>query len=144
MSVILTNGRLIDGRSDAVREACDVIIAGERIVAVEGAKDRSGGDGTVIDCAGRTIMPGLIDCHTHYLADPRSATPFDDANDGPDAAAVLRGARNARVAIEAGITTTRGAGAPRQLNFALRDAINAGDIPGPRMLAPGEADDPAC
>jgi imidazolonepropionase-like amidohydrolase len=81
----------------------------------------------------------LIDCHAHYLFDPGSPSPFAQARDESDAMTVLRGARNARSALQAGVTTTREAGAPRQLNFPLRDAIASGLIPGPRILAPGEA-----
>ncbi len=91
----------------------------------------------MVDCAGLTLLPGLIDCHAHYTLDPWSTDSLEKVRRESDAVAITYAARSARVALQAGITSTRDAGAPRQLNFALRDAIAAGLIPGPRLLAPG-------
>lgn len=137
MATIFHNCRLIDGVSDEAREACDIIIEGDRIAAIENTRDWSAGEHNLIPTAGLTLLPGLIDCHAHYTIDPRMADPFGTAQRESDAMTSLRAARNAREALHAGVTTTREAGAPRQLNFALRDAIAAGLIPGPRILAPG-------
>jgi imidazolonepropionase-like amidohydrolase len=114
-----------------------VIVDGRDIAAVEASRPRGAGDGVVIDGSGLSILPGLIDSHAHYTLDPWSADPFDKVWRESDAVAITYAARAARVALHAGITTTRDAGAPRQLNFALRDAIAKGFIPGPRLLAPG-------
>lgn len=137
MTTIFHNCRLIDGISDEAREQCDVIIEDARIVAIENTREWSQGEHNLIATAGFTLLPGLIDCHAHYTIDPREPDPFGTARRESDALTSLRAARNAREALEAGVTTTRDAGAPRQLNFALRDAIAAGLIPGPRLLAPG-------
>lgn len=139
MTVILQDCRLIDGVSNTPREHCDVIVDGAHIAAIENSRDRSPGDQQLIPAKGTTMLPGLIDCHAHYVIDPWSPDPFGQAKQESDAMTILRAARSARVALEAGVTTTRDAGAPRQLNFALRDAIAAGLIPGPRLLAPGGA-----
>ena len=137
MATIFHNCRLIDGVSDEAREACDVIIEGDRIAAVENTRDWSADEHTVIPTAGLTLLPGLIDCHAHYTIDPRLPDPFGTVQREAESMTSLRAARNAREALQAGVTTTREAGAPRQLNFVLRDAIAAGLIPGPRILAPG-------
>jgi len=139
MTVIFQDCRLIDGISDTPREHCDVIVDGAHIVAIENSRQRAPGDQQLIAAKGATMLPGLIDCHAHYVIDPWAADPFGQARQESDSMTILRAARCARVALEAGVTTTRDAGAPRQLNFALRDAIAAGLIPGPRLLAPGGA-----
>jgi len=137
MQTIFQNCRVIDGVSDAARDQLDIVVEGRAIVAVEMARPREAGSATVIDGAGLTLLPGLIDCHAHYTLDPWSADPFEKVWRESDAVAITYAARAARVALHAGITTTRDAGAPRQLNFALRDAIAKGFVPGPRLLAPG-------
>ena len=139
MAVIFHNCRLIDGIDEMPRDNCDVIVDGNSIAAVQNAREWSSSEHRVVPAADSTLLPGLIDCHSHYVLDPWSVNPFEEAKKEPDAVVILRAARNARLALEAGVTTTRDAGAPRQLNFALRDAIDAGLIPGPRMLAPGLA-----
>lgn len=137
MTLIFQNCRVIDGLSDTARERCDVVIEGASIARVEPARDRAPGEGRLIPAQGYTLLPGLIDCHSHYTLDPWASDPFSLVWRESDAMCLARAARCARAALHAGITTTRDAGAPRQLNFALRDAIAAGLIPGPRILAPG-------
>src|SRR4029077_14438598 len=82
-----------------------------------------------------TVIPGLIDCHVHLTHSPSLLGPSGLHISYPRAA--LLGARNARVTLEAGFTTVRNVGAGGYADFALRDAIKAGDVPGPRMLASG-------
>lgn len=142
MAVIFHNCRLIDGIAKIPRDNCDVIVDGDSIASVENSRQWSDGEHKIVPATGSSLLPGLIDCHSHYIFNPWLATPkdvFEQAKREPDAAVILQAARNARVALQAGVTTTRDAGAPRQLNFALRDAIDAGLIPGPRLLAPGLA-----
>jgi len=90
-----------------------------------------------IDLSSATVLPGLIDCHVHLTMAPNSMGPSGLHASYPRQA--LLGARNARVTLEAGFTTVRNVAAFGYTDIALRDAINAGDIPGPRMLASGPA-----
>lgn len=137
MSIVFQDCRVIDGVGDAALEHRDVVIEGGLIARIEPARERAHGEGRLIPAQGRTLLPGLIDCHSHYTLDPWAPDPFALVWRESDAMCLARAARCARTALHAGITTTRDAGAPRQLNFALRDAIAAGLIPGPRILAPG-------
>ncbi|KAF1716348.1 Xaa-Pro dipeptidase [Pseudoxanthomonas yeongjuensis] len=107
-----------------------------RIVSIS-AWNASTASGHVIDWSAYTVVPGLMDMHTHIAdegpyADP--ATPLK-SNPGRDA---LIGAKNARATLQAGFTTVRDVGVFRGLSdVILRDAINAGLVPGPRMYVAG-------
>jgi imidazolonepropionase-like amidohydrolase len=97
---------------------------------------RSSGDRT-LELPNATVLPGLIDAHTHLTGDPRDIGYQSLGISVPRA--TLKGARNARMTLEAGFTAVRNVGAEGYSDVALRDAINAGDIPGPRMLVSGPA-----
>ena len=83
-----------------------------------------------------TVLPGLIDAHTHITFTPNFGYSRLGISIPREA---LTGARNARVTLDAGFTTIRNVGASGFTDVALRDAINAGDVPGPRMLVSGPA-----
>src|SRR2546425_144293 len=111
---------------------------GDRIVSVGpmAQVQRSASD-HLIDLPTATVLPGLTDAHTHLTGDPRNIGYQSLGISIPRA--TLTGARNARLTLEAGFTTVRNVGAQGYSDVALRDAINAGDIPGPRMLVSGPA-----
>ncbi|WMW81890.1 amidohydrolase family protein [Undibacterium cyanobacteriorum] len=106
-----------------------IVAAGSSVSVPNGAK--------VIDLGNKSLLPGLIDMHTHLTGDPESAGYSVVALSMPRVA--LTGAKNARLTLEAGFTTVRDVGAEGYTDIALRDAINAGDVPGPRMVASGPA-----
>jgi imidazolonepropionase-like amidohydrolase len=130
--------RLIDAVSDEARADVDVVVRDGRIDSIEptGALPEDEG---AIDGAGMTLLPGLIDCHAHYPIDPTVEDGFLQFRQDPDTTIVLRAAREARRALEAGTTTARSAGSPGRFDVVLRDAIEAGYVAGPRLLAAGPA-----
>jgi imidazolonepropionase-like amidohydrolase len=135
-TVIVKAARLIDGRGGPPLEPAMVRIEGERIGEVAAAIAVPAG-ATLIDLGSATLLPGLIDLHTH-LTD-RDDVHWEAAlttTTPPEAA--LWGARNARVTLLAGFTTCRDMGPTwPYVDVELRKAIDAGAVPGPRMLVAG-------
>ena len=134
--VAVKAGRLLDVKSGEYRQDQVFLIEGDRIKTVGAASEVTIPSGArVIDLSNRTVLPGLIDCHTHLTFSPFTGAYHALSISVPREA--LLGARNARVTLEAGFTTVRNVGADGFADVALRDAINAGDVPGPRMLVSG-------
>lgn len=133
--IVIHAGRLLDVKSGRWLPDQNIFIEGDKIVRVEsgGAKDAPGW--TLIDLSNAAVLPGLIDCHVHVTISPSS---FGYELLGiSEARQTLTGAANARKTLLAGFTTVRNVGALGFTDVALRDAINAGDVPGPRMLVSG-------
>jgi len=135
-TVIVKAARLIDGRGGSPLEPAMVIVRGERIEAV-GTSLAVPAGATVIDLGAATLLPGLIDLHTHLTS--REGIHWENeltTTTPPEAA--LWGARNARVTLMAGVTTCRDMGPTwPYVDVELRKAIDAGAVPGPRMLVAG-------
>lgn len=136
-SVMIHAGRLLDVKTGKLLSDQGLIIEDGKITKVGAfAELKVPADAVRIDLPDATILPGLIDAHTHITADPKFG--YDRLG-----ISVMRetliGARNARVTLQAGFTTVRNVGAGGYSDVALRDAINAGDVPGPRMLVSGPA-----
>jgi len=134
--VIIRAGHLLDVKTGKTLNDQVIVIEGDKIVAVGPASNpQAGAGGSSIDLSTSTVLPGLIDGHTHLTGDPRNIGYQSLGLSVPREA--LIGARNARLTLQAGFTTVRNVAASGYSDVALRDAINAGDIPGPRMLVSG-------
>jgi len=130
---VIRPGHVLDVRTGKMMENQAIVIEGDKIVSVGPASSAPAG-ATTIDLPNATVLPGLIDAHTHLTANPK----FGYENLGISVPReALIGAHNARVTLEAGITTVRNVGASGYSDVALRDAINTGDVPGPRMIVSG-------
>jgi imidazolonepropionase-like amidohydrolase len=132
-------GKLLDVRSG--RMLTDQLITFDSngtITAVGPASSIAlSGGATPYDLSAATCLPGLIDVHTHLTGDPSSSGYQALGISVPREA--ITGAKNARLTLRAGFTTVRNVGADGYTDVALRDGINDGDIPGPRMLVSGPA-----
>jgi imidazolonepropionase-like amidohydrolase len=136
---VLRPERVIDGSGGHARVGHQVTVAGGRISEVGPV-----GVGTgvpTVDLPDATVLPGLIDCHVHYLFDPEveQGNSVELAAGRPTADLMVTGARNARMALGAGVTTARSGGAPHDLDIPLAAGIARGDIPGPNLLPAGRA-----
>ncbi|WP_332764047.1 Xaa-Pro dipeptidase [Phenylobacterium sp.] len=136
-TVYVRAGKLIDPEQGVVQADRLIKVVGGRVVAVT-AWTSAPADGRLIDWSAYTVLPGLIDMHTHV------ADGYGSTNDPAEplkhsaAATILKGAETARVTLRAGFTSVRDAGVYRGLSdVALRDAIEAGQVEGPRMKVAG-------
>src|SRR5207245_251545 len=136
--IIIHAAKLLEVKTGKTLADQAIVIDGDKIVSVGPMVQvqRSTSD-RLIDLPNATVLPGLTDAHTHLTGDPRNIGYQSLGISIPRA--TLTGARNARLTLEAGFTTVRNVGAEGYSDVALRDAINAGDIPGPRMLVSGPA-----
>jgi imidazolonepropionase-like amidohydrolase len=135
--VVIKAGRLLDVKSGQLLHDQTITIENDKIVSIGPASSATAAGTTIIDLSQATVLPGMIDAHTHLTMDPGHFGYDGLAISTPREA--LIGAKNARTTLLAGFTTVRNVGAGGYSDIALRDAINAGDVPGPRILASGPA-----
>src|SRR5579884_3486229 len=134
-SIIVHAGHLFDVKTGRTEMNQAIVIQGDKIVSVgpTSSVKPAAGDRT-IDLPNATVLPGLIDAHTHLTFNPQFG--YDQLAISVPREALI-GAHNARITLEAGFTTVRNVAADGYADVALRDAINAGDVSGPRMLVSG-------
>jgi imidazolonepropionase-like amidohydrolase len=135
--LVVHAGKLIDVERGRVLVDQAIRIEADKVTSVSGFSADATGDARVIDWSGYTVLPGLMDLHTHLVGDITSA---DIAAPLQSSAAedALQGVANARATLRAGFTTVRDVGCYRAFtDVALRNAIDAGVIEGPRMFVAG-------
>ena len=130
-------GHLFDATSDRLRENVVLVVEGERISKIAPAGDMSIPAGaTVVDLSNDWVLPGLIDCHTHLEARADHYDPIWDVKETPFNGG-FNGVLNANKTLMAGFTGVRDVGSQPFFAVDLRRAIDAGDFPGPRVVASG-------
>src|SRR5467141_3851638 len=135
---VIRTGRVLNVRTGELRANQAIVIEGDKIAKIAPSSEVTAAAGdTTIDLPDATVLPGLIDMHPHLTFDLNSlgyqGLSISTAREA------LHGARNARRTLEAGFTTVRDVGAKDYADIALRDAINDGDVIGPRIVASGPA-----
>lgn len=138
--VAVRAGQVLDVRTGNYAKDQIIWIEGDKIKSIGNAADiekQLPAGAKRIDLSRATVLPGLVDCHTHLTGSPYLLGPIGFHTSYPREA--LLGAKHARLTLEAGFTTVRNVGAGGYADVALRDAIRAGDVPGPRMLVSGPA-----
>ena len=134
---IIRAGHLLDVVGERLLADQAITIEGDRIVAV-GPDDGTVTAGSVIDLTGHTVVPGLMDMHAHMVGSVEGNETYAALVVRSPAQEAMEGVRNARDTVMAGFTTVRDVGTFRAfVDIALRDAIDAGWTPGPRMFCAG-------
>ncbi len=128
-------GRLFDATGDSVRNNVLIVVEGERIKEVRAGGDAPAG-ADIIDLSQATVLPGLIDCHTHLSSRADRYSEIYAFKDTPFSHAFFA-VGNAKRTLLAGFTTVRDVGSPPFLAVDLRNSINDGFIIGPRIVASG-------
>jgi imidazolonepropionase-like amidohydrolase len=134
-AVVIHAGHVLDVKTGKTLTDHMILIEDGKIVSVQDAANAKSPAGAArIELPNATLLPGLIDAHTHLTMDPKFG--YEELGISVPRQ-TLTGAKNARVTLQAGFTTVRNVAAEGYSDVALRDAINAGDVPGPRMLVSG-------
>src|SRR5258708_7168190 len=135
---VIRAGHVLNVRTGELRANQAIVIEGDKIVQIAPSNEiTTAAADTTIDLTNATLLPGLIDMHTH-LTFELSSLSYEGLKIST-AREALHGARNARRTLDAGFTTVRNVGAKDYADIALRDAINDGDVIGPRIVASGPA-----
>ena len=131
-------GHLLDVKTGKLSDAQTIIVVGDSIQSIAPTASASAQPGdVVVDLGDMTVMPGLMDVHTHITMN----TDFDPYREltTTDAKQAINGVVNARTTLMAGFTSIRNVGAGDYTDVDLRDAINSGQVAGPHMLVSGPA-----
>lgn len=132
--VVVHAGHVLDVKTGKLLADQTIVIEDGKITSIGAADAKVPADAVRIDLPNATVLPGLIDAHTHLTSEPKFGYERLAISVPREA---LIGAKNARTTLLAGFTTARNVGARGYTDVALRDAINAGDVPGPRLLVSG-------
>lgn len=137
-TTIIHAGTLLAVPGVAPKNNQSIIIKGNRISRVEDGFVEANDNAVLIDLSDKFVLPGIMDMHVHLLGEigPNSRT---DALHVTTSMQALKGAMHAKRTLDAGFTTVRDLGGKPEAIYALRDAINSGQVPGPRILAAGSS-----
>jgi imidazolonepropionase-like amidohydrolase len=131
-NTVLHCGKLIDTEAGDIREQVSVVIDGNTVQGVEPGFIGAGDDGTIVDLADHTCLPGLMDMHTHLSGQMSPQAYLEEFTQGP-AEMSFQAAQYARRTLQAGFTTVRDVGDSFDVTGGLRDAVARGEVPGPRI-----------
>ncbi len=136
---LLKASRLVDGNGGPVAEQAAILLEGDAIRQIgtkETVQAPEGAPATEIDYGDATILPGLVDCHVHLIGigDGRAG---DDLVLLPDEVLTVQAAQNVRKHLYSGVTTVRDCGAKNRTTFLLREAVEMGIVPSPRLILAG-------
>jgi imidazolonepropionase-like amidohydrolase len=129
---LFTNARLLDPTRDELADGMSVLVEGDRVREVS-SRPIAARDATVVDCGGRTLMPGLIDCHAHVFLSEVNIRYLEAI---PLTLMTARAAELMRGMLDRGFTTVRDTGGA---DWGIRDGVAAGHLPGPRLFIAGRA-----
>jgi len=130
--ILFKNAKLLDPHADALQGGVSVLVEGETIQEIS-VKPIKAPAADVIDCKGRTLMPGLIDCHVHVMLSEVNIRYLEAI---PLTMMTVRAAALMRAMIDRGFTTVRDTGGA---DWGMRDGVAQGHLPGPRMFIAGRA-----
>ena len=138
MAIIFRKALIVDGRGGLLERGF-VVVEKDRIAKVGKGTDPGEKNGhEIVDLEGRTILPGMIDCHVHLCIDG-SADPIQSLRKDSEQLVTLKAAKNAYLSLSAGVTTLRDLGSLKGITVSLRDAINLGITIGPRIVCCNQA-----
>ncbi|MBX7483429.1 amidohydrolase family protein [Qipengyuania qiaonensis] len=138
-SFVLVGGRLFDGTGKPARPAT-VVVEGKTITAILGPEETNWPkEAVVYDVTGKTVMPGLIDLHTHlsFLTGKDLASAFSNANYS-SVESTMRALLRMKTYLQSGVTSVRDVGSHGDVPFVLKAKQATGEIPGPRIFAAGQ------
>ncbi len=130
---VLAHARVVDGDGGALDDA-HVVVEGERIAAVSGGPVVARPDDRVVDLGGRTVMPGMVNCHFHATYHDLGHVPAPFGLEEPMALQAVRAVNSLEQLLQAGFTSAVSAGAPFAIDASMKVAIDKGLIAGPRLV----------
>jgi imidazolonepropionase-like amidohydrolase len=137
-ATLIHAGRLIDGVGDAPREQVTIVVDGGRIQAVEDGFLAAGGSDEVVDLVQATVLPGFMDMHVHLTGEQSRSSELDSLKKG-EADRAYDSTVFAERTLLAGFTTVRNLGDHWNISIALKRAIEAGKVKGPRIFSAGRS-----